>query len=258
MRGSSVAFGSLRPAAAALLRRGRRGPHQRERQRFRRYCAGLPDLASEPVFVKVGANDGITGDPCATILLADPRWKGVLIEPVPHCFDRLRRTFRDARRFSLERLAIGAAEGRVPFYYVDPASRESLPDLPIWIDQLGSFDRAHIVKHLQGALEPFIAECEVDVRPLSEVLRSHGIRDLHLLHVDTEGHDYEVLKTLDFAVHSPVAIFVEHVHLPAPQRRAMLRLLRARGYRVGDCGNDYFALDGKAYRQLRRSARTSP
>jgi FkbM family methyltransferase len=155
-------------------------------------------------------------------------------------------------------VAIGARVGEAPFYYVDPAARDSMPELPVWVDQLGSFDRRHIVKHLDGALTPFIVECIVDVRPLAEVLQTHGLRDVHLLHVDTEGHDFEVLKTLDFATHRPVAIYVEHEHLPASQKREMLHFLGARGYTVRDCGADYFALDEKAYRRLRWAARTRP
>jgi hypothetical protein len=42
-----------------------------------------------PVFVKVGANDGVTGDPFAVSLLNNRQWKGVLVEPVPYCIDRL-------------------------------------------------------------------------------------------------------------------------------------------------------------------------
>jgi FkbM family methyltransferase len=204
--------------------------------------------------VKVGAYDGISGDPCSAILLEDRRWRGLLIEPVPHCFDLLRANFADAGRFTLERLAIGAVAGEAPLYYVHPEARQSLPDLPAWVDQLGSLDRDHIVRHLDGALAPFIVACVVDVRPLAEVLRNRGIRDVHLLHVDTEGRDFEVLETLDFATHAPLAIFVEHKHLPASLKGRMLRLLRKRGYGVEDCGNDYFALDKRAYRRLRRRA----
>lgn len=244
--------------AVRPFRRTRRSPHEKARECFRRYCSDLPGIAPDPVFVKVGANDGITGDPCAAILLAEPRWKGLLIEPVPHCFDRLRETFQDDRRFSLERVAVGARVGYASFYYVDPKARESIPDLPFWIDQLGSFDRSHIVKHLDGLLEPFIVECTVDVQPLTELLRRNRIGDVHLLHVDAEGHDLEVLKTLDFATYTPLAIFVEHKHLSAYQKSDMLHLLRALGYSVRDCGDDYFALDKRAYRRLRRRARNRP
>jgi hypothetical protein len=63
-----------------------RWARKRELRRFRHYCFGLPKFVSEPVFVKVGASDGITDDPCSDILLASKKWRGLLIEPVPYCF----------------------------------------------------------------------------------------------------------------------------------------------------------------------------
>ena len=237
--------------AATLFRRARDIWQRRE---LRRYCSYLPQIVPEPVFVKVGANDGITGDPCSDILLSNTKWKGLLIEPVPYCFERLRATFHDGRRFSLEQVAIGATNGEDTFYYVDPKALESMPNLPSWFDQLGSFDKGHIVKHLNGVLAPFIIECSVEVRALGDVLKRNGIRDVHLLHLDTEGHDYEVLKTLDFANQAPEAILVEHKHLADIQKTEMLYLLRKHGYSVHDCGGDYFAVNGKANQRLQRRA----
>ncbi len=110
------------------------------------------------------------------------------------------------------------------------------------------------MKQLNGVLTPFILECKVEVHPLTDILRRNGAQDIHLLHIDTEGHDYEVLKTLDFTACAPIAIFVEYMHLPATQKREMLHLLRRHGYSVHDCGGDYFALDKKAVKRLQRTA----
>src|SRR5580704_4766583 len=62
----------------------------RQMKRFRQYCMDLSKFVADPMFVKMGAKDGITSDPCSVILLADRSWKGLLIEPVPYCFDRLK------------------------------------------------------------------------------------------------------------------------------------------------------------------------
>ncbi len=232
-----------------LLRRSRNALQRREINRFRKHCLSLSTL-QEAVFVKVGANDGVTGDPCSDILLSHPAWKGLLIEPVPYCFERLKENFGDAKRFSLEQVAIGKAAGKAPFYFVDQNALKSLPDLPFFFDQLGSFDRNHILKHLDSTLEPFIIERDVEVCTLSDVLRRNGIRDLHLLHIDAEGYDYEILKTLDFAVYAPTLILIEHKHLSDVDRGELRRMLCENGYSVRDCGADYFALNEKAYRRL--------
>ena len=238
----------------SLLRRPKPAYCRLALKRFRQYCSDLPALAPEPVFVKVGANDGITGDPCSDILLANNKWKGLFIEPVPYCIDRLKANFHDSTRFSIEQVAIGSTAGTKTFYYVDQAASDILPNLPVWFDQLGSFDKNHILKHLDGILAPFLLECSIEVSTLSDVLSRNGIRDFHLLQIDTEGYDYEVLKTLDFANHAPVMIFVEHRHLPSTQRKEMLRLLRKHGYSVRDCGSDYFAINNEANKRLQRTA----
>src|SRR5262249_55882762 len=149
-------------------------------------------------FVKVGANDGFTGDPCSDILLQKDNWKGLLIEPVPFCFERLQHRFGDQRRFILKQLAVGPVSKGKQFYYVEKRAKFEIPSLPEWFDQLGSFNREHIEKELNGILKPYIVECAVEVVPLSKILELTGIGQPQLLHIDTEGFDYEVIKTLDF------------------------------------------------------------
>jgi|ERR1700733_5674640 FkbM family methyltransferase len=232
-----------------------RWARKRKERRFWDFCLSLPKLVHEPVFVKVGAADGITADPFSALQLNGSNWRGLLIEPVPYYFDRLKANFPDARRFSVEQVAIGAPAGEAAFYYVDETAKLSIPNLPAWYEQLGSFDRSHITKHLNGVLEPFIVECKVQVRPLSDVLRRNGIQDVHLLIIDAEGHDYEVVKTLDLAVYAPLLIFVEHQHLPAAQKTEMVQLLRELGYSVGDNNEDYFAFNEKAIKRLQARTR---
>jgi FkbM family methyltransferase len=217
-----------------------------ELARLRLYCSTVPRFVRNPIFVKVGANDGVTGDPVSDILLADKRWKGLLIEPVPYCFERLKANFGDTRRFTLEQVAIGPKTGHTTFYYVDQKAAEKIPGLPSYFDQLGSFDRSHIVKHLDGILEPFIIESKIEMRPLEESLRRNNLQEVHLLHIDTEGFDYEVLKTVDFHNHTPDAILIEHKHLTPAQKAEMLSYLRDHTYSVDDCGGDYFAVHAKA------------
>jgi FkbM family methyltransferase len=236
----SFLYYGLRPIVRRIRRRGG------EDERLQLYCARMPEFVAEPVFVKVGANDGISGDPVSDVLLAHEKWKGLLIEPVPFLFERLRKNFSDSQRYILEQVAIGAIPGKATFYYVDGKAIDSIPDLPFWYDQLGSFNRDHIVKHLDGVLTPFILECSVEVRPLPEVLKKNGIRDVHLLHIDAEGYDYEVLKTVDLASAPPAAILLEHKNLSDSDKAELLQHLRRHGYSVDDCGGDFFAVHKKS------------
>ena len=48
-----------------------------------------------PRFVKVGANDGLTGDPCGDAFLSGATWSGLLIEPVPFLARKLATVYSD-------------------------------------------------------------------------------------------------------------------------------------------------------------------
>jgi len=243
---SAAWFPGLDPFGASTRARG-----SRETTQFRDYCSRVSKLIPEPFFVKVGANDGLTADPCSDILLANSNWKGLLIEPVPCCFNRLKINFGDPSRFILEQVAVGTSTGKAKFYYVDPEAAQKLPDLPPWYDQLGSFDRKHISRFLGGSLERFILELDVEVRVLSELLEKHNIQEVHLLQIDTEGYDYEILKTIDLLSVAPLMILLEHKYLSGKQRREMLFFLLKLGYSIRACGGDYFALNEKTAARLR-------
>lgn len=212
-------------------------------RRVKLYCSLLPETVERPIFASIGASDGITEDPVSEAFLKDKRWRGLLIEPVPFCFQRLSCVFQDPERFILEQVAIGNRSGNSTFYYVDENAAGALPQRPYWFDQIGSFDKAHVLAHLDDEFRQSVVECTVEVHTLREILSKHRIERLHYLQIDTEGYDYEIVKGLDFGDVAPWAILAEHKHLSQSDKGEMLNLLRAKGYRVDPCGAyDYFAV----------------
>lgn len=184
-------------------------------------------------FVQVGSNDGTHGDPISNFIRRERRWEGIFIEPVPEIFQRLKAHYGAEPRFAYENVLIGESHEPRKFYYVSEQAKQELGDAaPYWYDQLGSFDRQHIIKHLNGLLEPYIVEVELSCVPLSDLLARHQVRQLDLLHIDTEGYDYEVLKQLDFKRYQPAVILFEHKHLSEASRLAAEALLREQGYQL--------------------------
>jgi FkbM family methyltransferase len=238
-------FLAAMPMLQTLLRAGHLRWLDYRRQRFRRqllsFCARVADQEAAPFMVKVGANDGVTGDPLGDLLLRDPRWHGLLIEPVPHCFAKLSQNYGDRERFKLMRLAVGEGPSEATFYFVDEAAQRENPELPAWSDRLGSFSRQHILNHLDGMLAPYIRELKVRVERLTDILDQQEIRSVTLLHIDTEGADLRVLESLDLNRLRPRAILIEHKHLTPEEKPRLRRLLRRHGYRIADGGVDYLA-----------------
>ncbi|HVT37239.1 MAG TPA: FkbM family methyltransferase, partial [Nevskiaceae bacterium] len=63
------------------------------------------------------------------------------------------------------------------------------------------------------------------------------------LHTDTEGHDYEIIKLIDFGRFRPSLLVYEHHHLTPPDRVACAAHMEALGYETMTEGLDTMCLD---------------
>ncbi len=162
--------------------------------------------------VQIGSNDGMTGDPIYGLIMSKTKWKAVLVEPVPYLFEKLKKNYPSDPRIRFENAAINHGTKQT-FYFVNIKGEDKPKNLPNWHDQLGSFDRKNIVKHLDGTLEPFIEEMEVNGLTLEDLFRKNGVENLKLLNMDTEGYDWKILAQLDLKKHQPAVLFFEHKHL---------------------------------------------
>ncbi len=189
------------------------------------------------VVVHVGSNDGVQGDPIADLIRTNTEWQVLFIEPLPHLFRRLVANYPHSSRFRFENVAVSDKKERRPFYYVSDEIKNARGDVPFWYDQLGSFNKNHI-STANVDFEPFITSELVRCEPLRDILARNRITKIDVLHIDTEGYDYEILKQLDLEANPPHAILYEHKCLsPEDQLAARRLLLRAR-YRVSVVHDD--------------------
>ena len=218
---------------------------------IKRYLIPSPSIASTlaelfdrkpAVVIQVGSNDGLQGDPIAALIRTNPDWQVLFIEPLPHLFQRLLANYPHTPNYRFENVAISEKKETRPLYYVSDEIKKTRDDVPFWYDQLGSFEKAHILKH-RKEFEPFIVCEEVSCEPLRDILARNGIRKIDLLHIDTEGYDYEVLKQVELKISPPRVILYEHKHLSRKDQAAARRLLSRAGYRVrSDDGGDTLAM----------------
>ena len=89
-----------------------------------------------------------------------------------------------------------------------------------------------------------LQEIEVPMHTLRYLLEKHRIERVDLLQIDTEGYDFEILKSVDFSMIQPSIIHFENNFLHSRQRDECARLLGAHGYALLDLG-----IDTLAYRQ---------
>jgi Methyltransferase FkbM domain len=72
---------------------------------------------------------------------------------------------------------------------------------------------------------------------LEAVLQANeqGVCHIDHLHIDVEGHDYDVLSLIDWKQLHPIRIQYKHTHLGEKKKQMARDLLSRRGYVVSVC-----------------------
>lgn len=203
----------------------------------------LLDAERDPVFfVEIGANDGESFDPLAPFV-ADRGWRGLMVEPIPHVFARLRGNHGENDRVRLLNAAVGAEDGTRTIHHIREGAAD--PALPPWSDAIASFDRGHVLAQIEAAADPesLIAELEVECLSFATLCERHDVGPIDLLLIDAEGADWEILRSIDLEARRPRLIAYEHHHMAAAEREACEAMLGRHGYTLAAEGLDTWALD---------------
>ncbi len=182
----------------------------------------------EVFFAQIGANEGSTEDPLYPHIRLK-NWKGLLIEPYEEAFRKLKLNFPGNKGLIFEQAALSSTESTANFYYIVRKD----PSVPEWVSKLNSFDRSIT----NGVVEKFgdkveIKSKEILCTTLSQLTQRHEIDQIDLIFIDTEGHDYEILKSIDLDFLKTELVIFEHRHLKKGDHRAAVELLIDNGYDV--------------------------
>ncbi len=179
--------------------------------------------------IQVGANDGRGfGDPL-TRYFSDFGWRGVLVEPQPDVCDLLKKNYASAAdRLAFENVAI-ARGGGVLAMYRQRGTGSVQGDQATYASSVVSTDPAVVARQL-GVSRSEIERFEVPTASLDDLVRKHGVRELDVLQVDTEGYEREVLETLTLTSCCPLLIQFEHGHMKPSALRAVFNRLSHAGY----------------------------
>ena len=140
---------------------------------------------------------------------------------------------------ALENVAVGPEDGPKTFYHLRDASDAGRPGLPIWFDALGSFNREVVLAHRRFIpdIDSRIVELQVPCVTFDTLCRRNGVEHVDFLHTDTEGYDFEILKSVDFDRFRPTLIVYESVHLRPEDKQAGTELLGALTMRRSSTGS---------------------
>lgn len=189
-------------------------------------------------FIEVGANDGDQHDHLRPFILANA-WSGIMVEPVPYVFERLRENYAGVERIALANVAIADRDGQLPFFHLRPAE-EGEAGVPFWYHGLGSFSRDAIMRHAGQVdnIEARIVHTDVSCLTFDSLCREHAVEHLDLVLIDTEGYDYEIIKRIDLGRYRPRLLAYEHYHLSPEDRSQCRTRIEAAGYETIEEGFD--------------------
>jgi len=158
-------------------------------------------------FIQIGSNDGVRNDPLYKFICKF-NWSGICVEPVPYLYDKLQKLHVMRKNISCKNVAVSSTGGNMTFYYI----KENQHDQTDWRcgNGLGSFNKEIVMKHQNGVWDFDDNFSEIEVKTITFSDLTSGVSKIDLLHIDTEGYDFEIIKTIDFTKTIPSFILFEH------------------------------------------------
>lgn len=198
-------------------------------ERISRFQRELEALARQPEgfkFVQIGAHDGVRYDDLYGFV-TNQLCSGIVVEPLPDAFERLRANYADYPRILPINKAIHETAPVLSLYRVRP---NALARYAGWVSGIASFDRDHLLSH--GIATEDVSAVTVQCTPLMKLLEETSMLDADLLQIDTEGYDAAILRMIDHARFRPRLIKYEHKSLSSRAQAESQAELAKQGYRI--------------------------
>lgn len=142
-----------------------------------------------------------------------------------------------------ENSAVTTHNGTQLIYRLAP----NIADYPDWWDGLASLDKNIVLSHKSDIenIEQYLVHETIQTISFATLLAKYDVTYLHILHIDTEGHDFEIIKLIDFSVIRPEIIIYEYQHLTVHTYFNSVTYLKDNGYVVyqSDDSYDTIAID---------------
>ncbi|PIR19952.1 MAG: hypothetical protein COV45_08215 [Deltaproteobacteria bacterium CG11_big_fil_rev_8_21_14_0_20_47_16] len=195
---------------------------------LRHFMETLHAQKGSDVFVlQVGAMDGVSFDPMYEYIQSY-RWNGLLVEPISEHFKSLKETYQNSPHIKIANVAIADHSGTATMHRIATEHVVS-KQVPRWGMGASSFynDRNALAF---DDVKSFVTQENVKCVTLPELLATNAVEKIDIFQIDAEGHDYHVMKQLDFTRYQPAVIHLEIVNLPKSEQVACKALLDTHGY----------------------------
>lgn len=213
--------------------------------KFQSMCEVLFNQNDDTFFIQIGACDGKIHDPIQE-LVRSMGWKGILVEPIPEIFSRLKENYSDVEGLLFENVAVSEQSGTAKIFQhkscVDGRNNDD-----------SRFGLSSLYKNRNSLLiysPEEIVEREIITEPLQKIFDKNNIEKIDVYVSDTEGHDYHIFKQIDLDIYSPTIINIELWCVPYRERIKVFEKLINHGYSYYFNGMDLCAIKRRSAGKL--------
>lgn len=192
-------------------------------------------LCESSKIILIGANDGLSFDNLFQSL--NPKLvSGLVLEPSEKYFSSLQINLKDFSKLKLLNLAATKTDRKIQLFQLGESGLNKLPD---WGRGLGSISKEHLLQNSEID-ESDIEVIEVRGVNLMTLLQKYSeFSKIDYFQIDTEGHDAEILSSINFNFFEFSMIKFEWVNLSSDDHLTCSKLLENRGFVLtlegGDC-----------------------
>ena len=159
-------------------------------------------------FLQIGANDGVMNDPIYKFNMDNKLVvSGFVLEPLTDIYERLVENYQACPNVKPFNLAIHATESEMVLHRVKP---DRVAEVSYFARGIASFDETHWEKTTLVPNADYLEKVKVKCVSFPDFIKSNAIGKLDLLLLDTEGYDFQILMSIDFAYIKPKMIRFEH------------------------------------------------
>ena len=198
---------------------------------------------SLPFALQIGAMDGVRFDLLHPHLIAGG-WRGLLVEPVPDMFEKLRQTYAAQTGITFSNCAIADQNGTLVLRRVDPVAVEKglIPEEALGITsafaERALFGHPKFAEAFPEVAQNYVHDITVPCVTLSYLLEQNAVDQIDLVMIDTEGADWLIARQLDVARYHPALICLEDTSLTESEQKDCAAYFALYGYTRVRCMED--------------------
>jgi FkbM family methyltransferase len=200
-------------------------------------------------FIQVGASDGLRWDPYRKFIVRDG-WKGILVEPIPPVFEMLKENYSYVQNHLdfVNAIITNKNYSTFPIWTFSSSFLSNFDlESKMYYLRKSSVNKSNLKKFIKKheAIEDKIRKYYIPCLTIDSLIKIYWRYNMiDLLAIDAEGHDEEIIKSIDFNNIQPEVIIFE-THYISNNIKDIISLLERNGYSIKDFNGDVVSWKSK-------------